>query len=78
MIGMLSSGRECVSGQASGQGHPGALRIPGESGSSIRTSSRLSTEVELAVRVVAMGVLFRVSGGGGVDGEDCEVPLRRM
>lgn len=58
----------------SGQGRPSALRISGESGSSIRTSSRLSTEVELAVRAIAVGVLFRDRGGAGVDGE---VPLRK-
>jgi hypothetical protein len=70
-IGTLSSGREFVSGQ----GRPGALGIPGESGSSIRTSSGLSTDVELAaVRVIALGVLFRDTGGGRVDGE---VPLRK-
>ena len=60
MIGMLSSGRE----RLSGQWRPGALG-PGESGSSIRTTSGLSTKVELAVRVIAIGVLFRDSGGRG-------------
>jgi hypothetical protein len=53
----------------SGQGRPGALRIPGESGSSIRTSSGPSTKVELAARVVTVGVLFMDSGGGGGEGE---------
>ena len=68
MIGMISSGRE----RLSGQWRPGALGIPGESGSPIRTTSGLSTKVELAVRVVAIGVLFRVVGA-----EDGEVPLRK-
>ena len=36
-------------------------------GSSIRASSGLSAEVELAV--VAVGVLFRDGGGGGRGGE---------